>query len=232
MKKIFGLSSERGEGKLFVVLTVVFGVLMLGLGVGFFWAYTQMNQYKTDVEGKISAAVETATSEQKATLDKQFEEDYKKPHNVFTGPANYGSVSFEYPKTWSVYVENDGTNLAEGYSVYFNPNSIPRISQETAYALRVVIVGESFTNITNIYRDAINAGAKLTASNINLTDAKEDANSLYGKGLRVDGQFRETINGSAVFFDIRGRTLELFCDHQSFMPDFNNIILKTLKYND
>jgi hypothetical protein len=232
MKKIFEQSSERGESKLFLILTVVFGLLMLGLGGGFFWAYTQMNEYKNDVDGKISVAVDAAKTEQKETLTKQFDEDYKKPHDVFTGPANYGSVSFEYPKTWSVYVENDGSDAASGYTAYFNPKFVSRISDTTPYALRVVITNVSFQDATSNIRDAINSGAKLTATNVRLTDASDDPSSNYGKGLRIDGQFRETINGSAVYFDIRGRTLEVFTDHQSFMNDYNNIILKTLKYND
>lgn len=231
MKKIFEKSSEQGEGKLFIILTVVFGVLMLGLGVGFFWAYTQMNEYKSGVDSKVFAAVETAKTEQKTTLEKQFDEDYKKPHDVFTGPVNYGSVSFEYPKTWSVYVEDSGAS-GEGYTAYFNPKFVPKISENTPYALRVAIVNAPLKEVEGIYRDAINSGAKLTATTVRLTDASNDVTSTYGKGIRIDGQFRETINGSAVFFDVRGRTLQIFTDHQSFANDFNNIVLKTLKYND
>jgi hypothetical protein len=231
MRNFFGQGDERGEGKLFLILTVVFGVLMLGLGIGFTWAFMQMNDYKADVEGKISAAVKTAETEQKETLTKQFDEDYKKPHDVFTGPANYGSVSFEYPKTWSVYVDNDGSN-GEGYMAYFNPKLVPKVSEETPYAVRVVILNAPIEEMVEVYRDAINGGAKLTATPVRLADASDDTASTYGKGTRIDGQFRETINGSAVLFDIRGRTLEIFTDHQSFVNDFNNIILKTLKYND
>jgi hypothetical protein len=231
MKKIFGQNSEQGEGKLFIILTAVFGVLMLGLGIGFFWAYTQMSEAKSDVDGKISTAVKTAKEEQKSTLDKQFDEDYKKPNNVFTGPANYGSVTFEYPKTWSVYVENDGSN-GEGYTAYFNPKSVPKVSEETPYALRVVIYNASLKEMEEIYRDAINSGVKLTATAVRLADASDNTASTYGKGIRLDGQFRETINGSAVLFDIRGRTIAIFTDHQSFVNDFNNTVLKTLKYND
>lgn len=231
MKQIFGQANERGESKLFIILTAVFGVLMLGLGIGFFWAFTQMNDAKTDVDGKISAAVKAAEDSQKATLEKQFDENYKKPNNIFTGPVNYGSVTFEYPKTWSVYVENDGSD-GEGYKAYFNPKLVPKISEETPYALRVAIMNVPRKDVEQMYRDAIASGVKLTATTIRLANASDDTTSNYGKGIRLDGQFRETINGSAVLFDIRGRTLAIYTDHQSFISDFNDTIIKTLKYKD
>ncbi|MCL2451794.1 hypothetical protein FWD20_02885 [Candidatus Saccharibacteria bacterium] len=230
MKRIFEQSNERGESKLFVILTGVFGVLMIGLGVGFFWAFTQMNDYRTDVDGRVSTAVEAAKTEQRTELENEFDERYQRPNVVFTGPANFGSVTFEHPRTWSVYVENDGQD-GSGYAAYFNPGFVPRIDEDTPYALRVEVINSSFKDREEFYRGMIENGAKLTATTVRLADASTDPASAYGKGVRLDGQFRETINGAAVLFDIRGRTLAIYTDKQNYVSEFNNI-LKTLKYND
>ncbi|MDR1969812.1 MAG: hypothetical protein LBQ11_00480 [Candidatus Nomurabacteria bacterium] len=222
--------NERGETNMFLITTIIFAVLTVGLGIGFGWAYMQMLSYKDDSDQKVAAAVEIAKNEQKQTDKEQFDEDYKKPNNVFTGPANYGSVSFEYPKTWSVYVENDGSNSNE-YSVYFNPNSVPTVRNTTPYALRIVIVDQKIDQVLMQYDGKIKQG-ELKSSTIKLADAINDPNSSYGKGTRINGQFDQTINGSAVFFDIRGRTLKVFTDSDKFKKDFDETILKTLKYRD
>jgi hypothetical protein len=229
MKKSQSLR-ERGETSMFLVTTIIFAVLAVGLGVGFGWAYVQMTEYKDKTDQKVAAAVAAAKTEQKQADKKQFDEDYKRPNNVFTSPANYGSVSFEYPKTWSVYIEKDGSTGGE-YAAFLNPSSVPTVKNTTPYALRVVVVNQRIDQVLKQYDGKIKQG-QLSASPIRLTGAVDDPNITYGKGTRINGQFEKTINGSAVFFDIRGRTLKIFTDENRFVGDFDNTILKTLKYND
>ncbi|MCL2174249.1 hypothetical protein FWH58_03110 [Candidatus Saccharibacteria bacterium] len=222
-------SSERGETNVFLIATIIFAVLAVGLGIGFGWAYLQMIDHRDNADEKVAAAVAAAKNEQKQADKKQFDEEYKKPNDVFTGPADYGSVSFEYPKTWSVYIDKDGVNSSE-YVAYFNPGSVPTIKNTTSYALRVAIVNQRIDQVLKQYDNRIKQG-DLTASTIRLADALDDTSSSYGKGTRIDGQFDKTINGAAVFFDIRGRTLQIFTDGPNFKSDFE-AILKTLKYRD
>ena len=230
MKQVFGQSNERGETNTFLVTTIIFAVLAVGLGAGFTWAYLQMNDYKNSSDKKVAAAVEVAKTEQKQADKKQFDEDYKKPNNVFVGPTDYGSVSFEYPKTWSVYVEKDGVSGGE-YAAYLNPVAVPPVKNAAPYALRVVIVSQKIDQVFKQYESKIKKG-ELTSSTVNLSDANTSTNSTYGRGTRIDGQFDKTINGSAVFFDIRGHTLKIFTDNKDFLKDFDNTVLKTLKYRD
>jgi len=228
--KSYNFRSECGETNMFLVTTIIFAVLAVGLGIGFGWSYMQMVDYKDNSDKKVATAAEDARAEQKQIDKKQFDEEYKKPNNVFTGPANHGSVSFEYPKTWSIYVDQDGVNSSE-YSAYFNPTSVPTIKNGTPYALRVRVIGNTIGNVLRMYEGKIRQG-ELSSSPVRLVDATDDPNTAYGKGTRIDGQFEQTINGSAVFFDIRGRTLQIFTDNAAFSGDFNDTILKTLKYRD
>ena len=61
-----------------------------------------------------------------------------------------------------------------------------------------------------------------------ITVGKTDSFSGY-EGMRIDGQFGETINGSVVIFKIRDKTLRLYVDSQDFMTDFDTV-LNSLKY--
>ncbi|MCL2280498.1 hypothetical protein FWC31_01270 [Candidatus Saccharibacteria bacterium] len=227
--KVSGRYNERGTINPILVGMIIFALLTVGLGIGFGWAYLQMIDYKDQSDQKVAAAVEAAKVEQKEVDKKQFEEDYKRPNSVFTGPVDYGSVSFEYPKTWSVYIDKDGTTSSE-YAAYFYPNTVPTVKNTTPYALRVVISNQKIDQVLKNYESKVKKG-ELTSSTTKLIDANDDPNSSYGKGTRIDGQFDKTINGSAVFFDIRGRTLKVFTDSENFQNDFN-AILKTLKYRD
>jgi hypothetical protein len=221
-------NGELGQVNMFLVTTIIFVVLAIGLGVGFGWSYLKMTDYKDNLDSKIATAIDSAKEEQKRVDTKQFDEDYKKPNNVYTSPANYGSVSFEYPKTWSTYVDNDGST-GNAYKAYFNPVSVPPVKNTTPYALRVTVVNSEIDTVLKSYEAKIKKG-DLKSSPIKLEGAVDDPNDSYGKGTRIDGQFDKVINGSAVFFDIRGRTLGIFTDTDTFTGDFNNTILKTLKY--
>jgi hypothetical protein len=230
MKVLWG-HDERGEKSIFLITTVIFAILTIGLGVGFGWSYFQMVDYKDNSDQKVETAVTSAKTEQEEMLRKQFDEDYKLPNNVFTGPADYGSVSFEYPKTWSVYIADDSKDSNE-YLAYFHPVAVPPVNDERPYALRVIIVNRRIDEVLERYEAKIE-DRKLKSSPVNLTDADTDnPKSSYGRGIRLNGQFSETINGSAVLYDIRGRTLMVAVDNKKFMKDFDNTILKTLKYRD
>ena len=85
-----------------LVLFVVTG----GLAI---WAYMAYSQEKTAVDSRISVAEAKAREEQAAADREKFNEEAKNPRIQFVGPNEYGRVSFLYPKTWSVYVDRDGS---------------------------------------------------------------------------------------------------------------------------
>src|SRR5579871_2836250 len=69
------------------------------------WAYAKMQDYKNNVNQKITAASAVVSQQVSAAKDKQFAEEEKNPLKTYTGPDTYGSVSFQYPKTWSAYID-------------------------------------------------------------------------------------------------------------------------------
>lgn len=215
---------ERGESNPFLITTIIFVLLAVGLGVGFGWAYMQMTDYRDNVADKVDAAVKVAKDEQKKADKAEFTEEYKKPNLTYEGPSESGSVTFSYPKTWAAYIDKNGAGGSD-LSVYFNPKMVPTLNRGTVYALRVTIDNNSYGSVLQSYNNGIQKGL-LKAKTI--TVGKTDSFSGY-EGMRIDGQFGDNINGSVVIFKIRDKTLRLYVDSQDFTNDFDTII-NSLKY--
>ena len=79
----------------------------------------------------MNLAVAEAKKEQ-ATLDEdKFAQREKEPNRQFVGPDDYGRLTFDYPKTWSVYVARD-TSRGGTYEAYLNPITVPPVCQPSS----------------------------------------------------------------------------------------------------
>lgn len=216
------INREAGEANIFLIGMILFAVLAVGMAGAFFWAYSERNDYKENSDSRVATAVEKAKSEQKAADEKHFKEEEKKPNRKYESGADFGTISFDYPKTWSQYIAKDDGELA----VYFYPDAVPTVSKKTAFALRVTEINKDYNEVVEKYQKQIDKkGLKATPLTIGKTK-----NFAGYKGIRFDGQFDDAINGAVVIFKIRDKTLQIFVDHQNFMKDFNQIILKTLQF--
>jgi len=215
-------SDQRGAANPFLIGMIAFAVLAIGAAGAFFWAFMQMQDYRDNVNEKIDAAVKVAEADQKKELQVQFNEDYKYPFLTFRSRSEFGSVTFEYPRTWAQYIAKDTDSL----EVYFYPVAVPTVNRATPFALRVVVADKAYDQVLKSYESKIKNG-DLSASP--LTIGKTDNFSGF-EGMRIDGQFDKTINGSAVIFKIRDKTLQVFVDSQDFMKDFNETVLPSLTF--
>lgn len=197
---------------------LVVAVLLAGLSG---WLYLQYDEQKTKVDNKVALAEATARKEQAEVDEKKFAEREKEPNREFTGPDDYGQLTFSYPRTWSVYVANDSTTSSSGFAAFLNPVIVPPVSASGAqFALRVTISNTAYDQVLNSYKAAIKKG-DLKSSPINVNDHD---------GTRLDGAFSKNIRGSAVLFKIRDKTAIIQSDIENFKPDFENII-KTIDFN-
>jgi len=227
MIKTGGGNRENGvSSPMLIVIIVILVVAAGGLGAAFYWAYGQRNHYKNDQTTAINNAVTSAVATQREADQKQCAIDNQKPYSTWTAPTNFGSVSFQYPRTWSAYVAQDGSDN-NNYSVYFNPGSVPPTgNNQTPFALRLNIY------LNQAYKDYIGqfqGNNELSVSP--LTQNTTDTFVGY-QGIRVNGQFNDAINGSVVVFPLRTGTIVLSVDSQQFVDNFNNIILPSLKFNE
>lgn len=212
-------SSQAGAVNPLLISSILLAVLSAGLAGLSVWAYANYSDQKNNTDSKISAAVTAAESSQREKLDKEFIEREKQPYVKFDGPSDLGDVSFDYPKTWSVYVANSGGQGA--YQAYLHPGAVPTVSNTQPFATRVVIDNRSYEDTLKTYESLVKSG-KLKSSPIT-------ANGFTG--VRFDGAFSNTREGSTVVFKVRDKTLLISSDATTFRADFDGIILKSLDFN-
>lgn len=200
-----------------VIILLAFGVLALS---GFSaWSFMNYYEQKTNVDSKISKAVTLAEKEQKASDEKDFLEREKQPNREFVGPADLGSLSFMYPKTWSQYVGSEGSDGGD-YTAFFNPVKVPPVEDdEQRVALRVYISDTESADALTEYQSLVEEG-EVDSSSV----------KINGKSAtRFDGKLSEQIRGSAVVFKIRDKTVVMQSDANTFKKDYN-ALLKTITF--
>lgn len=212
--------SERGGVSVSALVIAGISVLAVAFAGLAIWAYVNYADQKNNVDSKISNAVAKAEKAQADDLENKFAEREKEPLRSFVSPSDYGSLGFKYPKTWSVYVADNGSNDSS-YKAYLNPATVPPVNEpESRYAIRVSIVDQKYEDVIEDYKDLVKSG-KLTTSSVK-------ANSQ--NGTRLDGSFTKDIRGAAVIYKIRDKTAIIRTDADTFKPDFENLI-KTITFN-
>ena len=219
MKTLSQHKNEQGgvSGSLLAIIALV--ILVLAAGSTAIWAYVNYNEQKSNVDGKIDLAVAEAKKVQGDADEVKFAQREKEPNRQFTGPDDYGRVTFDYPKTWSVYIAKD---VREGgnYEAYLNPITVPPVSDKQQFSLRVTIEQRDYDQVVKTYQELVKKGT-----------LRSSATSANGNnGTRLDGNFTKDIRGSAVIYKVRDKTVTLRTDADTFKPDFENII-KTLNFN-
>lgn len=206
------------NGYLISIIVLIFALLSVGgLAV---WAYMQYSDASTDLNSKLDIAKADARKEQADIDAEKFFEKAKEPNYAFIGPDDYGRLTFNYPKTWSAFVQKD-TSKGGTYEAYLNPGVVPPISDKQQFALRVTIEEKPYDKVLAEYDDLVKAG-KLKAS--------KTSSKGHG-GARLDGEFNKYIRGVAVVYKIRDKTVTIQTDANTFKPDYEKLI-KTIDFND
>ena len=205
-----------------VILSLV-AVTFVGL---FIWMLLERNEAQTDINTKIQVAEAAARDEQSQKMEAEFLEREKYPYKTFSGPADYGQLTFEYPKTWSLYIEKAATTGGD-FNAYFNPIQVDAVSEETINALRVTIRDESMDEVTEEYQKAIDRkNSNLTIESVTIgKNANITANKYTGTIPNT------SLSGYIITFKIRDKTAILQTDSVLFKEDFEKL-LGTVTFNE
>ena len=221
-------NQSGSAASIFIILLLLIAVVAAG-GFGW-WAFQQRQDYKANFDQKLGVEVEKAKTAQKAELEKQFAEREKSPNKTFKGSATYGSVSFNYPKTWSAYVDQSNTNIP--INGYFFPDVVPSTvrsaNNPTAFALRVELVSTDYAQIVRQLDSKVTQG-KVKA--VAYVPPKMSGVANVQTGTRFNGEFEQNTSGSMVVIKVRDKTLKIYTQSQRYSSDFNNIVLKTLTFS-
>ncbi|MBQ1373296.1 hypothetical protein IIY66_00625 [Candidatus Saccharibacteria bacterium] len=208
-----------------IVILALVSVTFIGL---FIWMFLQYNEVQEDVDYKISLAVAEAKDEQGEQDRIRYENDIKYPLRTFSGPADYGQLTFEYPKTWSVYVESDAANGGD-FLAYFNPGQVNTVSKDTINALRVSILDDSYEDVVSKYQRAVDAKDSNLA--VQAVTIGNEEKGIQVTANRYTGTIPNTdLSGYIVIFKIRDKTVIMQTDSVLFEADFD-ALLNTIVFN-
>ena len=208
-----------------IIVVSLIAVTFIGL---FIWMNSNYQEAQTDLDTKISDAVAKAKDDQALKLEHDFLEREKYPYKTFSGPIDYGQLTFEYPKTWSVYVAAAAASSEGDFNAYFNPIQVDAVSKETVNALRVTIRDKSIDEVSKEYQKAMDKkDSNLTM--VSTTIGKD--NNITAN--RYTGTIPDTkgLSGIIVTFKIRDKTAILQTDSVLFQEDFDKL-LGTVTFNE
>lgn len=207
-----------------VVVSLILTVLLL-IGAIVFggWAYSGRQDYKNNTDAKISTAVAAAKQKEGTRKDAEFAEAAKNPLKTYRGPEAFGTLTINYPKTWSGYVDDvsKGTALIDGY---FAPGVVPSISDENSvFSLRVQVVQEPYSQTLQSL-DSPQREGKVTVSAYALPKQPKVV------GVLVSGQLDDDTNATMVILPLRSDTLKIWTEGSPYLNDFNNSILPNFDF--
>ena len=200
-----------------LIVVSLLAVLFIGL---FIWMWVKWNDASTNVKGKVDVAVAEAKNELQTKLESEFEEKEKYPYKVFTGPTDLGELSFEYPKTWSLYVQSSA-NRGGDYAAYLNPGQVNVVQDDTVMALRVSIKGTLFDQVISDFAEKVRSG------DMTLSTTVVNGNNVNVYTGKLDNEYQ----GIICVFKLRDKTVMLQTDSTSVFSDDFYRILKTVKFN-
>ena len=214
---------QRGSTTSLLIAFTIVLILLFGTASFAIWAFMSRQDFKNNVDQKIAAAVTVAQQQTSTQKDNQFAQSEKLPLKDYNGPSTYGSLDIKYPKTWSAYVtvSDQASTPIDGY---FQPNYVPGIQSGAAFALRIQVVSDSYSQELSQFSDLVTSGA--------VTVSAYRAPKVPGTlGSRVDGQIEQNLQGSMVLFPLRDKTLKIWTEAPQFESDFNNNILPNLVFS-
>ncbi|MCQ2570663.1 MAG: hypothetical protein MJ154_00195 [Candidatus Saccharibacteria bacterium] len=178
--------------------------------------FMQYNELKANYDSDKGLAVAEAVKIQEDADNASFAEREKLPFYSFTGPSDYGSISFQYPKTWNVYVESDGSNNSD-FKAYFKPTQVDPIkNKDSRYALRFSILDRQYTSVQSSYESKVKNG-KMTSSMFNA-----DENRI--SGIKYEGEIEKDMNGIVVLIKVNDKTAIFQMDADVYRTDFETLL--------
>lgn len=206
------VSAPKGPRKTGLIIGILAAVAVIAAGLAV-WAFVTYTQEKANIDATVATAEAEERREVVAEYEEKFLEFQKNPFSTFAGPEDYGRLSFEYPRFWSVYVGRDASRGGT-YEAYLNPGSVPPVTAATQLGLRVTIEERAVEQVLNSYERRLEDGL-LTSRTVTINGEP---------ATRFDGSFSDDIRGSAVVFRIRDKAVTIRTDAQTFRADFDTLI--------
>lgn len=217
------LADERGGLNVLLIPVILLSLLFVGAAAFAVWAYGGRQDYKNNVDAKVSQAVEANKKVVQAADAKQYAEAAKQPLKTYTAPEQYGSVAVSYPKTWSGYVATASAgNVIDGF---FEPGVVPDVQDtDSTYALRVRILSQAYSQTLSQFSGFVKQN-KLAMTAYSLPKLPQIG------GMYLTGQITQRQKGTMVILPLRDKTLEVWTESDAYLNDFKNYVLPNLTFS-
>jgi hypothetical protein len=216
--------SQRGAINVLLIpfiLIILFFFGAAGFGV---WAFMSRADYKNNSDQKAAAAAAKQDQATQASDATKYAEQEKKPFDTYIGPAAYGNITVNYPKTWSAYVIENGNSGGNPINGYFHPKFVPSVTDiNNSFALRVQLVQNSYDSVLKQFQSQLTAGT-VTIQPYSLPKVP----SIIG--VRVEGQIEAKKQGVMIILPLRNMTLQVYTESNDFKGDLDTNILPNFSF--
>src|SRR6056297_3215821 len=196
----------KGKSHISQIVAIVMSILFISTLAFAIWAFTGMVENQSDLDAKIETATQVAVQEVESEKEAEFTERQKNPFKTYKGAATYGSLQFDYPKSWSVYVETSDTNTILDF--YAQPEFIPGFD-DTRFALRAQIIDSPYEDeLADFDRKAEQGDVRVRAFR-----PEKVPDQL---GAIVVGEIENDIQGRVVLLPQRDKTIRIFTESQDY----------------
>ena len=211
---------QRGISNSLTIPLIGIGILAFGLLASTIYLFTELDGAKNERDEFATAQVEKASDSFEKDIEAKYFQKEKEPFLDFDGPELLGGITFKYPKTWSVMVEQSVSDN-EQINAYLHPGII-RFDDESSrsYALRMQLIKDTYSAALEPYIDLVKEG-KLKSKAVVFNGTE---------GVRLDGQLSEEDRGSMVILPLRDKTMKFWTESPDFIDDYNTI-LETFLFN-
>ena len=216
--------NQNGSSTGLVISLVVVAALLIASVIFGIWAYSGRQHYKNNTNQIVNSAVSSAKQEQQQTDNKAFAIEAQKPLIKYVGPQSYGTITVNYPRNWSSYVNTSGN----GYPVDgdFYPGTLPSVTDSSSvnFALRLQVNSQPYSTSLSYYNSSVtNKLATVTAYSLPKVPSVV--------GVKVVGELQNNTHGTLIILPIRNETLEVWTEGTAYLSEFNNDILPNLSFS-
>lgn len=219
------MRDQRGVLNALLIPFILVILLFVGAAAFGFWAFGSRQDYKNNSDQKVAAAVSTAKQQTQVADQATYAQQAKYPLRPYVGPSAYGSVTINYPKTWSAYVVEASSGGEQPIDGYFQPSFVPAINAtNSAFALRVQLSQTSYSDTMNQVSSTVQSNGAAVAPY-----SLPKVPSVIGS--KVTGKIDSQHQGIMVILPLRNMTLKVWTEQTSEEADFTNIILPNLTFS-
>lgn len=216
--------SQQGFVGVAGILAVILGVFFVAATIFAFWALAGKNDYKSNTDKKIATAVDVAVKKANTEKDNEFIEKNKSPVKTYIAAETVGSLSFDYPKSYSAYIVESNSGLNSAVNGYFYPDIVPNIDDSSnSFALRVQVLNTGYSTSLKQFEAAIKS-AKVKA------EAFKPSKVPSVLGVRLNGEIITGKNGSMVILPLRDKTLKIWTEAPEFKADFDKYVVPSINF--